>query len=81
MVEDSVDTRLREVEMGLNTHEAVCVERYNNILGTHQQIKKSMDDSNERIEDRIDKSDSLLKKVAIGLLAGMAAILAHQIFH
>lgn len=56
--------------MGLNTHEAVCAERYNNIIETHNQIKKGM-----------ARSDALIIKIGLAIMGGMALILLSQLFH
>lgn len=67
---DALEQRLRNVESGLNTHEAVCAERYNNILLTHADIKNSM-----------AKSDLMLVRIGLSILGGMALILVHQVFY
>ena len=56
--------------MSQGTHEAVCAERYTNILATHTDIKRNM-----------AKSDSLLIKVGLALMGGMALILAKMVVH
>lgn len=56
--------------MQISTHEAVCVERYNSILATHADIKREINSTNK-----------LIRTVGYGLLAGMAAILVHQLFY
>lgn len=66
---DSIEGRLRDVEVAQSKHEAVCVERYTNILGTHKSMK-----------DDMAELRSILLKIGYGLMAGMALILAHQMF-
>ena len=61
--------RLSEVEQKVNTHEAVCAERYKGIVDQHAAIKSDVSDLR-----------SILLKIGYGLLAGMALILAHQVF-
>lgn len=61
--EQNVDGRLRQVEQQLNTHEAVCAERYQGIRQDINGITK------------------ILKQIGVGLIAGMAAILAKLVFH
>lgn len=61
--------RLRTVEQQINTHEAVCAERYAGILKTSAEAKKDMELINK-----------LLVKIGLTLLAGMAAILTKLVF-
>lgn len=61
--------RLRTVEQQINTHEAVCAERYAGILKTSAEAKKDMESINK-----------LLVKIGLTLLAGMAAILTKLVF-
>ena len=62
--------RLRKVEMAQGSHEAVCAERYNGILYTHGEIKREVNAINK-----------LIKQIGIGLIGGMALILAKMVFH
>lgn len=61
--------RLRTVEQQINTHEAVCAERYDGILKTSAEVKKDMETVNR-----------LLIQIGLALIAGMAAILAKLVF-
>lgn len=65
-----MDNRLRIVEKQVDTHEAVCAERYKSILTTHSEIKHSM-----------AKSDALLIKIGLALMGGMALILGKMVLH
>lgn len=64
------DDRLREVEQQINTHEAVCAERYKGILDSASSMKKDVSNLNR-----------LLVKVALTLLGAMGLILAKLVFH
>ena len=61
--------RLRNVEIKQSTHEAVCVERYGNLLSAAEKMEKSIEGTNR-----------LLVKGGIGLMCGMAGILVKIIF-
>jgi hypothetical protein len=61
--------RLSDVEQKVNTHEAVCAERYKGILDQHAGFK----------EDLRDIKKTFIK-IGWGVMAGMAALLAHQVF-
>lgn len=62
--------RLRKAEMQIGTHEAVCAERYNGILSTHADIKREM-----------HSIQKMIRTVGYSIIAGMAAILVHQLFY
>jgi len=64
-----VFNRLRTVEQQINTHEAVCAERYAGIL-------KSASDMQEDVKSL----NKLLTKIGLTLLGGMLAILAKLVF-
>ena len=66
---DDVDHRLRIVEQQINTHEAVCAERYQGILNNSSQLRKDL-----------SALTRLLIAIAIALMTGMAAILSQLIF-
>jgi hypothetical protein len=61
--------RLSEVESKVNTHEAVCAERYKGIIDQHAGFK-----------DDLAELKKILMKIGYGVLAGMATLLAHQVF-
>lgn len=61
--------RLRTVEQQINTHEAVCAERYAGILKTSAEVRHDMQTVNR-----------LLVKIGLALLAGMAGILVKLVF-
>jgi len=61
--------RLRAVEIKQSTHEAVCVERYGNLLS-----------SAEKMELSIQGTNRILIGGGIALLCGMAGILAKIVF-
>jgi hypothetical protein len=64
-----LDTRMRIVEQQINTHEAVCAERYAGILKTSNEMKSDVQSLNK-----------LLVKIGLTLLGGMLAILAKLVF-
>lgn len=64
-----VFNRLRTVEQQINTHEAVCAERYAGIL-------KSAND----MQADVHALNKLLVKIGLTLLGGMLAILAKLVF-
>lgn len=61
--------RLRTVEQQINTHEAVCAERYAGILASSNAMKNDVHALNK-----------LLIKIGLTLLAGMGAILGKLVF-
>jgi hypothetical protein len=61
--------RLREVEMDFGKHEAVCAERYAGIQRDMTTVSEGVDDLKK-----------LITRVAIGILFGMASILASIAF-
>lgn len=63
------DDRLRAVEMQLSTHEAVCAERYHGIIA-----------NTSRLADDFGRMNSLLTKIGMGLIVGMAGILVKLVF-
>ena len=66
---ENTDRRLREVEMKLATHEGVCAERY-------AGIQRDM----SSVNDGVDQIKTLIIRVAIGIMFGMASILASIAF-
>jgi hypothetical protein len=69
MTVDNMEERLREVELQISTHEAVCAERYAGILAAHKSMTEKSDYTNR-----------LLIGLGVSLLGGMAVILVHQVF-
>jgi hypothetical protein len=65
----SQENRLREVETKLAAHEAVCAERYEGIRRDFQKFHDDMQDFK-----------SLLSKVGLAMIAGMAGILVKLVF-
>ena len=65
-----MEDRLRLVEKQIDTHEAVCAERYNGILKSTEIMQKDF-----------GRLSSLLIKVGFVLIVGMAGILSKLIFH
>ncbi len=63
------DHRLRDVEHKVNTHEAVCAERYQRIV-----------DGAKTMHDELASTNQLIRVVALMLLAGMAGVLISQVF-
>ena len=61
--------RLREVEIKQSTHEAVCVERYGNLIISSIRLEKSIEGTNR-----------LLIGGGLLLMSGMAGILAKIVF-
>jgi hypothetical protein len=61
--------RLSTVEQQVNTHEAVCAERYKGIMDQHAGFKEDLGELKK-----------ILMKIGYGVLAGMATLLAHQVF-
>lgn len=69
MADAALEVRMRVVEQQINTHEAVCAERYAGIL-------KSASD----MQADVQALNKLLVKVGLALLAGMAGILVKLVF-
>jgi len=61
--------RLRTVESQINTHEAVCAERYAGILKSTAEMKSD-----------VQAVTKLLVKIGLTLLGGMGAILVKLVF-
>ena len=61
--------RLRSVEIKQSTHEAVCVERYGNLLSAADKMERSIQGTNR-----------ILIGGGLALLCGMAGILAKIVF-
>lgn len=70
MTEDnSLNERIHRVETQISTHEAVCAERYQNILATSSDLKQSLKIINGQ-----------MLSVGLLLLCGMAGILGQMVF-
>lgn len=69
-MEDAMEARMRVVEQTMSTHEAVCAERYAGIISTHADIRSDL-----------KATKSLLTKIGLALMGGMALILANLLFH
>jgi hypothetical protein len=63
------DLRLRDVEHKVNTHEAVCAERYQQIV-----------DGSKHLRDEVTSTNQLIRVVGLMLVAGMASVLASLVF-
>jgi hypothetical protein len=63
------DCRLRDVESKVTTHEAVCAERYQQIV-----------DGAKNMRDELASTNQLIRVVALMLLAGMAGVLISLVF-
>jgi hypothetical protein len=61
--------RLRAVEIKQSTHEAVCVERYGNLLTAAAKMEKS-----------IEATNRIIIGGGLTLMCGMAGILAKIVF-
>jgi hypothetical protein len=70
MMSDDMDSRLRLVEKQIDTHEAVCAERYNGILKSTEIMQKDF-----------GRLSNLLIRVGLVLMVGMAGILTKLVFH
>jgi len=64
-----LECRMRDVESKVNTHEAVCAERYQRIV-----------DGAKSMHDELASTNQLIRVVALMLLAGMAGVLISQVF-
>jgi hypothetical protein len=64
-----MDDRLRHVEQQLNTHEAVCAERYHGIIA-----------NTTKLTEDFGRMNGLLAKVGFTLIVGMAGILVKLVF-
>jgi len=69
-VTPDTEDRLRAVEQSISTHEAVCAERYEHILKAHEQF-----------HDKLESTTSVLVKIGLALLGGMAMIFAKLVVH
>lgn len=69
MADAALESRMRVVEQQINTHEAVCAERYAGILKASGEMKHDIQSLNK-----------LLIKVGLALLAGMGGILVKLVF-
>ena len=63
------DYRLRDVESKVTTHEAVCAERYQQIV-----------DGAKNMRDELASTNQLIRVVALMLLTGMAGVLISLVF-
>jgi hypothetical protein len=73
---DTKERRLREVETRLGSHEDVCTERYQRIRDDFSDFRSSLADAKKEISN----TNHLLVKLGVGLLGGMATILATIVF-
>jgi hypothetical protein len=73
---DTKERRLREVETRLGSHEVVCTERYQRIRDDFSDFRSSLADAKKEISN----TNHLLVKLGVGLLGGMATILATIVF-
>lgn len=69
MMVDDMELRLRIVEKQINTHEAVCAERYNNILKNSEIAQKDF-----------SRISGWLLRIGFVLIVGMAGILTKLVF-
>lgn len=63
-VDEHLDAHLTDVDKRLTSHEAVCVERYNQILKTNEVVSESIEDLK-----------TLLMRASVAMFTGMAGIL------
>ena len=63
------DYRLRDVESKVTTHEAVCAERYQQIV-----------DGAKNMRDELASTNQLIRVVGLMLVAGMASVLISLVF-
>jgi len=68
-VASEIFDRLRNVEIKQSTHEAVCVERYGNLINAADKMERCIEGTNR-----------ILIGGGIALLCGMAGILAKIVF-
>ena len=68
-ISSEIFDRLRIMEIKQSTHEAVCVERYGNLLSAAEKMDRNIEGTNR-----------LLIGGGIALLCGMAGILAKIVF-
>jgi hypothetical protein len=73
---DTKERRLREAETRLTAHEDVCTERYQRIRDDFSDFRSSLADAKKEISN----TNHLLVKLGVGLLGGMATILATIVF-
>lgn len=65
---DDMESRLRDVEAKVTTHEAICAERYRQII-----------ESAARMAEEMRGTNSLIRTVGLLLLAGMAGVIISQV--
>ena len=73
---DTKERRLREVESRLGSHEDVCNERYQRIRDDFADFRAALADAKKEVSN----TNTLLVKIGIGLLGGMATILGTLVF-
>ncbi len=63
-----IESRLRDVEGRIETHEAICAERYRQII-----------DGASRLADELKSTNALIRTVGLLLVAGMAGVIMSQL--
>ena len=64
-----IESRLRDVDGRLETHEQICSQRYQQIV-----------DEGKRMRHELLDISKLIRNVGLLLMAGMASILVSQLF-
>lgn len=65
---DEIEARLRDVETKMTTHEAICSERYRQII-----------EGASRLADELKGTNALIRTVGLLLVAGMAGVIISQV--
>lgn len=63
-----IESRLRDVESRVETHEAICAERYRQIV-----------DGASKLSEELKATNALIRTVGLLLMAGMAGVIISQV--